>query len=128
MLDYLRYGSVEQPRIITKAMFLRDMDYYGVAAEEGCVLEQNESVVMKAVNIQKCNKKKEIKQKKEMLKDLDNRSDFLQLAARCHQLCIGKACDASEANTFCVEILQCPAGGNEDMDRLYDAAVLLKNA
>ena len=77
MLDYLWYGSVEQPRIITKAMFLRDMDYYGVAAEEGCVLEKNESVVMKAVNIQKCNKKKEIKQKKEMLKDLDNRSDFL---------------------------------------------------
>ena len=105
-------------RTMAKDMFLRDMDYYGIVAEEGSVLEQNESVVMKAVNFQKRKKEKE-------LKDIENRSLLLELAARCHQLCIRKSYDASRAGTFGVDILQDATGGNEDMDRLYSAAKLL---
>lgn len=128
VLNYLRYGSVVLPRTVSKEMFLRDMDYYGIVAEEGSVLEQNESVVMKAVNLQKCKKKKEIKEKEEELKDIENRALLLELAARCHQLYIRKSYDASEANTFSVEILQDPEGANEDKARLYDTAKLLHDS
>jgi len=31
LLDYLRYGSVHLPATVSKANFLRDLDYYGIA-------------------------------------------------------------------------------------------------
>ena len=64
----------------------------------------------------------EVQQKEEELNDIEFRGDLLDLAARCHQLYMCKSYDASEANTFVVEILQDPIGVNEDTDILYIAA------
>ena len=37
VLDYLRYGRITLPMTISKEMFLLDMDFYGIAHEEGTV-------------------------------------------------------------------------------------------
>jgi len=37
ILDYLRYGSISLPLNVSKDMFLRDMDFFGIVPEEGTV-------------------------------------------------------------------------------------------
>jgi hypothetical protein len=37
VLDYLHYGSIDLPPAIPKTMFQRELDYYGIAAEDGTV-------------------------------------------------------------------------------------------
>jgi hypothetical protein len=37
VLDYLRYGRIVLPMTVSKEMFLLDMDFYGIAHEEGTV-------------------------------------------------------------------------------------------
>ncbi|KAL3789350.1 hypothetical protein HJC23_006504 [Cyclotella cryptica] len=34
VLDYLRYGSIELPPTIPQAMFKRELDYYGILADD----------------------------------------------------------------------------------------------
>jgi hypothetical protein len=37
VLDYLRYGHITLPMTVSKEMFLLDMDFYGIAYEDGTV-------------------------------------------------------------------------------------------
>jgi hypothetical protein len=40
VLDYLRYGSIELPIVTPEAMFLRELDYYGIVVESGSVTQK----------------------------------------------------------------------------------------
>lgn len=42
ILDYLRYGSISLPLSVSKDMFLRDMDFFGIVPEEGTVKTYSE--------------------------------------------------------------------------------------
>jgi hypothetical protein len=39
VLDYLLYGSIVLPIVTPEAMFLRELDYYGIEVESGSVAE-----------------------------------------------------------------------------------------
>jgi hypothetical protein len=39
VLNFLRYGSIELPIVTPEAMFLRELDYYGIAVESGSVTQ-----------------------------------------------------------------------------------------
>jgi hypothetical protein len=43
VLDYLRYGSITLPMTVSKEMFLRDMDFYGIVHHEGTVKTSSEA-------------------------------------------------------------------------------------
>ena len=43
VLDYLRYGSITLPMTVSKEMFLRDMDFYGIVHVEGTVKTTSEA-------------------------------------------------------------------------------------
>ena len=43
VISYLRYGSIELPITISKAMFLRDLDFFGIVPEEGSVKSASEA-------------------------------------------------------------------------------------
>jgi hypothetical protein len=47
ILDYLRYGSIDLPITISKAMFLRDLDFFGIVPEEGSVKSASEAWALK---------------------------------------------------------------------------------
>eukprot|EP01083_Nonionella_stella_P108777 316607_1 len=38
VLNYLRYGSIELPVTIPKAMFDRELDFYGIQNEDGTII------------------------------------------------------------------------------------------
>ena len=85
VINYLRYGSIELPMTISKAMFLRDLDFFGIVPEEGSVKTASEAWASKVD--ERYNKIKDhedqIKQHGEQLEQLKLENEIEFLANYC---------------------------------------------
>jgi hypothetical protein len=70
VLNYLRYGSIDLPPTIPKTMFQRELDYYGITAQESTVKHTSFTDFVNSTKV---------KLKSEQLTD-----EMLSLAAECH--------------------------------------------
>ena len=70
VLNYLRYGSIELPGNLPKATFVRELDYYGLAIYDECIL-QNTPVAM-------------IKLLKSRIHESELHHDMLLIASKCY--------------------------------------------
>jgi hypothetical protein len=77
VLNYLRYGSIDLPHYIPKTMFQRELDYYGIAAEDGTVKP------MSFIEFSKTNEE-ELKLSREKCEHHELIRDMLALAVKCH--------------------------------------------
>ena len=50
VLDYLRYGSISLPVTVSKDMFLRDLDFYGIVPEDDTVKTYSEGWASRVSN------------------------------------------------------------------------------
>ena len=54
ILNYLRYGSIELPESIPKAMFNRELDYYGIPENHGSVVQWKKNTLAEKIKDVKC--------------------------------------------------------------------------
>eukprot|EP00956_Cyclotella_meneghiniana_P011775 scaffold16542_cov74-Cyclotella_meneghiniana.AAC.2 len=54
VLDYLRYGSIELPESIPESMFKRELDYYGIIANDGSVVQWKKKTLGEIMTDVKC--------------------------------------------------------------------------
>jgi hypothetical protein len=77
LLNYLRYGSIDLPHSIPKTMFQRELDYYGIAAEDGTIKP------MSFLEFAKTNEE-EWKLSREKCEHHKLVHEMLDLAIKCH--------------------------------------------
>ena len=70
VLNYLRYGSIELPASLPRAMFERELDFYGISAEEGHIWQSTSVGTMKAIKMK--------------IHDAELQHDMLLIAANCY--------------------------------------------
>ena len=85
VLDYLRYGSITLPMTVSKEMFLRDMDFYGIVHVEGTVKTSSEAWAAQIDNrhAELKNMNDETNILKEKIMDLELVNCIALLAAHC---------------------------------------------
>jgi len=65
VLNYLRYGEVMLPKTISMDAFMKDMDFYGIAVEQGSVRRENNALgVLHEVKSQLKKKRKDFQETK----------------------------------------------------------------
>jgi hypothetical protein len=118
VLNYLRYGSIDLPHSIPKTMFQRELDYYGIAAEDGTVKP------MSFLEFAKTNEE-QLKSSKETYDHHVLVRDMLALANKCHtKLLDGMGQEMVDFN-FQSEVPElyksyCRPNGNELLEKYLD--------
>ena len=108
-LDYLRYGSITLPIAVSKDMFLRDLDFYGILPRKGTVKTSSESWAVQVKDYH--DKMKNLEKERKNLEDIN---DIDLLANHC----------ASQYILGCCRFGVGLAKDRDKADRkLYDAAV-----
>lgn len=77
VLNYVRYGSIDLPISIPRTMFQRELDYYGIIAQESAVKQQSFGELVQMNREELARKQRELKQQ-ELI------SGILSLAAECN--------------------------------------------
>lgn len=67
VLDFLRYGNITLPMTVSREMFLRDMDFYGIVHNEGTVKTSSEAWAA------------QVKNRHDEIRDLENEKNKLAL-------------------------------------------------
>ena len=70
VLNYLRYGSIELPGNLPKATFVRELDYYGLAIYDECILQNTPVAMMKLL--------------KSRIHESELHHDMLVIASHCY--------------------------------------------
>jgi hypothetical protein len=84
VLDYLRYGSIDLPHSIPKTMFQRELDYYGITAEDETVKAMPFLEFVKANDEELKRWNEQVRQYNEKVQHHKLIRDMLALAVKCH--------------------------------------------
>ncbi|KAL7478521.1 LOW QUALITY PROTEIN: hypothetical protein ACHAW6_004284 [Cyclotella cf. meneghiniana] len=77
VLDYLRYGSIELPPAIPQTMFKRELDYYGIPANDTSIKDISIAEVIRKFNEEFNIQTKQFNRQKMI-------HDVFSLAVQCH--------------------------------------------
>ena len=117
VLDYLRYGSIDLPITVSKEMFLRDLDFYGIVPNDGtvkaCSEDWADQVDKRHDDIENIEKAKAVLEAKRRHLELSNHIDLLVLHCASEYLSGSSVLD-----------LYCPTATNAmNEEKLWGAAM-----
>lgn len=96
-MDHLRYGSLELPNAVSEKAVRRELDYYGIIADENTVKKSSFSKLMKAYALEQARIQSEINSLESDLKEQKLINSLLALASECNtRFCLADA----ETETF----------------------------